>query len=153
METHTKKRLAVTGALVVVLLILLGIQTIGQAAVPAGPRILVPDGISHRMTPDEVIAKAQAKMTEMEGVVRGVGLTPAASVVTQVVMARGGDMMDIEPRQAGLAARDPSHVYWVVRGTGTFINQHVRSLTPATAGSGYFVFDDETGNPIGYGMP
>jgi hypothetical protein len=153
MDSYTKKRLAVTGALAVVVLVVAGIQTFGHAAAPAGPLVVVPDGISHRMTADQVIVLAQAKMTEMEGVVEGVGLTPAKSVITQVVMARGGDMLDIEPRQAALAARDPGHVYWVVRGTGTFINQHARSLTPATAGSGYFIFDDETGEAMGYGMP
>lgn len=133
----------------VVVSVAAGVLLVAAAAANSQPAttISIDAGLSPRLDPTQVIAIAKSDIAHMA---EGVG-KDTSSVILTVRAVRGSAVGAIENGAPGLGANRADSVIWVVRGTGTFVGQFGRGVTPQST-TGYVLIDD-TGDVIGMGLP
>ena len=152
----SRRRLLLSGFLLPCVVGLVLSRGIGEPPMAAagGYTASIAAGITPRMSADQAAQVAVQALVNMSAVAEAASLPTTPTVIRSIDCIHPADIGSLEPRAAGTQSdRDPNAVLWIVRAQGTFVNQHVRSLTPAVATSGYFVIDDATGQSVGWGMP
>jgi hypothetical protein len=133
----------------VVGLILIALVAAGCALL-GGPVVRIDEGISPRMTPDQVSTVVIDHIHEMEQTAGSVA-KPARVVSMSATTATGVALLEPD---SGQGQQPQPGIQWLVRAEGTFTNN--RAPTDAArmiSTTGYFVISDADGSTIGFGFP
>ena len=130
--------------LVVASLIAAGATAAGIVAATSGPAypVHVPAGVNARLPRDGVALIVISR------------IGPDAAIERMDLLTDDSGVRDIEPNAARPVDAPPVGPVWVVRARGHFVGRRTPPGAPAaTAKSGYFVIDDNTGEVLEMGMP
>ncbi|MEW6224564.1 MAG: hypothetical protein AB1627_08025 [Chloroflexota bacterium] len=116
----------------------------------SGPVVRIEEGVSPRMSPDEVSDLAIERVHEME---QAIGRAATPPRILSVTATTAAGIARLEPR-AGQGRAPAPGIQWLVRAEGTFVNNRTPpGAEPMVATSGYFVIADADGSILGFGFP
>lgn len=130
---------------------LLGALALGGTRGSGAYQVVVAPDLQTRRTPVQIAQLALGRMNSMADELVSEGLGPPKSTrILSISATTRDDVGAVEPGLAGTL--DPGGPIWVVRAEGSFISRRGKGA-PIVARSGYLIFDDATGEPLGVGMP
>lgn len=113
-------------------------------------RVAVENGLTLTRSADDMATSGNNLLQMMAQQAVDNGITPKPGRVVMVSAVSRSNVGTVEPRLVGTL--DVGGAVWVVRAEGTFISLRGKGK-PVVADSGYFVFDDASGEPLAFGMP
>jgi hypothetical protein len=127
---------------------LVALMVAGCSLLP-GPVVRIEEGVSPRMSPNEVSDLVIERLQAMEQAV-GHAATPPRILSMTATTAAG--IARLEPH-AGQGQAPAPGIEWLVRAEGTFVNNRTPPVAePMVATSGYFVISDADGSILGFGF-
>jgi hypothetical protein len=124
----------------------------GQSRAEATPHVVIPAGLSPRLSPEDVAQEAMKRIHGMEQ------LTGEVATPARIVSISATTLGGLASKLPGRATADPglgdTAIVWFVTAEGTFVNNRTPpGAAPIVAVSGYFIVLDGDGSILDLGFP